>query len=120
MREWRFQPARPGFPRGALSARTIRRDDGWCDDPDCGAYNRQVRLPFRGSHETLWRSDGKYAVVGILDYNLSPRRKGAGSAIFFHLCDDDFSPTAGCVAVRASDMRKLLPRISKQIRIKIA
>ncbi len=119
VREWRFQPVRPCFPRGRRSSRTIRRDEGWCDDPSFGAYNRQVRLPFKGGHELLWREDGKYRVVGILDYNLSRRKNGAGSAIFFHLCDDGFSSTAGCVAVRASDMRKILPRLSRRVRIKI-
>ena len=116
---WRFQPVAPGFPRGSLPARAIRRDDGWCDDPRSGAYNRQVRLPFSHGHESLWRDDGKYAVVGVLDYNLRARARGAGSAIFFHLCDDKFGPTAGCIAVLPRDMRKILPRISRRTRIKI-
>ena len=68
----------------------------------------------------MWRDDGKYDVVGILDYNIAARRKGAGSAIFFHLCDDAFAATEGCIALRRSDMRKLLPRLSLRARIVIS
>jgi L,D-peptidoglycan transpeptidase YkuD (ErfK/YbiS/YcfS/YnhG family) len=116
---WWFQPARPALFRGRLPSRTIRRDDGWCDDPVAGAYNRPVRRPFSRSHEEMWRDDGKYAVVGILDCNITRRRAGAGSAIFFHVCDADYGATAGCVAIRASDFRKLLPLLSARAKMLI-
>jgi L,D-peptidoglycan transpeptidase YkuD (ErfK/YbiS/YcfS/YnhG family) len=116
---WRFQPVRPALPHGRVGGRLIRRDDGWCDDPASGAYNRQVRLPFPRSYENLWRDDGKYAVVGVMNYNLRPRRAGAGSAIFFHICDDDFGPTAGCIALRREDMRRILPRLASNPVIEI-
>jgi L,D-peptidoglycan transpeptidase YkuD (ErfK/YbiS/YcfS/YnhG family) len=116
---WRFQPVAPAFPRGKLSARTIRKDDGWCDDPSSGAYNRQIRLPARAGHEDLWREDGKYAVIGILDCNIRPRKRAAGSAIFFHLCDAQFGATAGCVAVRPADFRKIARLISRRTIIEI-
>jgi L,D-peptidoglycan transpeptidase YkuD (ErfK/YbiS/YcfS/YnhG family) len=117
--DWRFQPIRPPYSRGALEGRLIRRDSGWCDDPSSGAYNRQVRRPFPHTHEELWRDDGKYGVIGILDCNLRPRRMGAGSAIFFHICDDDFGATAGCVAIPEREMRKLLPRLGRDVTIEI-
>lgn len=113
--EWRFQPLAPPYRRPATGWRAIRRDDGWCDDPKSGAYNSQVRLPFRAGHENLWRADGKYAVVGILDYNLRPRKRTDGSAIFFHICDDHYGPTAGCIAITARDFYKLLPRLSRHV-----
>ena len=114
---WRFRPVCPGFLRAGRLSGLIRRDHGWCDDPTAGAYNKPIRLPARASHERLWRADGKYDVVGILDYNVSCRKKGAGSAIFFHICDDDFGPTEGCIAIRARDMRKILPRLARQVSI---
>ena len=116
---WWIQPVRPGFFRTGLKTRTIRRDDGWCDDIRSGAYNQWVRRPFAMSSEEMWRDDGKYAAVGVIDYNLRPRRRGVGSAIFFHLCGDDYSGTAGCIAIRARDLRKLLPRLSSRVRISI-
>ena len=116
---WWMQPVRPDLPRGALVTRTIRRDDGWCDDVRSGAYNRPVRRPFGASCEEMWREDGKYAAVGVLDYNISRRRRGAGSAIFFHLADETYGGTAGCVAISRADMRKLLPRLSRHVTIVI-
>jgi L,D-peptidoglycan transpeptidase YkuD (ErfK/YbiS/YcfS/YnhG family) len=108
-----FRPDR-NFRRHYASAATlIRKQDGWCDDPRDGRYNRQVRLPFRSRHETLWRDDGLYDVIIVLDYNLRPRISGRGSAIFLHLARRDLAPTAGCLAISLADMRRLLPQISQ-------
>ena len=85
---------------------------GWCDEPLAANYNRPVRLPHAASHEDLRRADGLYDVVLVLDYNINPRRRGRGSAIFFHLARRDYAPTAGCVAITREDMRRLLPRLS--------
>ena len=94
----------------------IRRDLAWCDDPRDGNYNRLVRLPpEETSRERLWREDCLYDVIGVLDYNIRPRVVGRGSAIFFHLARPDFSSTAGCVALRPADMRRLLPRLSREV-----
>jgi L,D-peptidoglycan transpeptidase YkuD (ErfK/YbiS/YcfS/YnhG family) len=73
--------------------------DGWCDDVSDPAYNRGVRLPYPGRHEALWRADGIYDVIGVLDWNVSPVVPGRGSAIFLHVAAADFGPTAGCVAL---------------------
>jgi L,D-peptidoglycan transpeptidase YkuD (ErfK/YbiS/YcfS/YnhG family) len=82
--------------------------DAWCDEPGHRLYNRKVRLPFKASHEELWRKDTAYDWLAVIDYNLSPRAQGRGSAIFFHVASAESSFTQGCVAVRASDMRKVL------------
>jgi len=95
------------LPRGRL-----RRGEGWCDDPGSGRYNCPVRLPFRGGHEAMWRDDRLYDVVIVLDHNVRPCRRGYGSAVFLHIAQPDLAPTAGCVAVSAVDMRRLLPRLS--------
>ena len=116
---WRFRPQGSVRARAATAWRSIRADDGWCDDPRSGAYNRPVKLPCAFGHEDMWRRDGKYDVVGILDYNIRPRKALLGSAIFFHLCSDAFETTAGCVAVTPADMRKLLPRFATRIKILI-
>jgi len=87
---------------------------GWCDDAASPAYNRPVRLPFAPSHEDMWREDGLYDLVIVLGQNLKVRHKGGGSAIFLHCARPEFSPTAGCVALRPQDFRRLLPRLSKK------
>ena len=96
---------------GTLRSRPIRRQDIWCDASGHGLYNRPARLPFRPSHEQLWREDHVYDVIIVLDYNLRPRVQGRGSAIFFHLAREPATPTAGCVAISAAAMRRLVPRL---------
>ncbi len=107
-----FRPigARPFAP---WPLRVIREADGWCDDPRAPVYNRPVPLPNRYSCEKLWRNDGLYDLVLVLDYNLWPRRQGRGSAIFLHCARDDLAPTAGCIALRPADFRKVLARLAK-------
>jgi L,D-peptidoglycan transpeptidase YkuD (ErfK/YbiS/YcfS/YnhG family) len=107
---YRSSAPRPAAP---WTLRKIAAADGWCDDPRSPSYNRPTRLPSRYSCEQLWRNDGLYDLVLILDYNLSPRRAGRGSAIFLHCARPDFAPTAGCIALKTSELRKLLPRLAK-------
>jgi L,D-peptidoglycan transpeptidase YkuD (ErfK/YbiS/YcfS/YnhG family) len=97
-------------PATLLPVTAIERDNGWCDDPGDRRYNKPVRLPYPGSHERLWRDDGLYDFVVVLDYNLARPRRGAGSAIFLHIADPAHAPTAGCIAISEADMRRLLRR----------
>jgi L,D-peptidoglycan transpeptidase YkuD (ErfK/YbiS/YcfS/YnhG family) len=111
-----FRPDSGFRPHKHFRALPIRRNSAWCDDPVDRNYNRPIRLPpEETSRERLWRADHLYDVIGILDYNMRPRARGRGSAIFFHLARPDLSPTAGCVALRAADMRRLLPRLSQRV-----
>jgi L,D-peptidoglycan transpeptidase YkuD (ErfK/YbiS/YcfS/YnhG family) len=97
-----------------LPMRPIRTNQGWCDDPASSLYNRPIATPFRSSHENLWRDDNLYDIVIVLDYNIFPRRKRRGSAIFLHCARPGFAPTEGCVALRHDDLRRLLPRLSRK------
>jgi L,D-peptidoglycan transpeptidase YkuD (ErfK/YbiS/YcfS/YnhG family) len=108
---------KPGIarPSSLLPLRAIHPTLGWCEDPSSASYNKLIRLPSRAGHETMWREDGLYDLVVVLDYNMHPRQKFRGSAIFLHCARPDFSPTAGCVALRASDLRKLLPRLARNV-----
>ena len=58
------------------AVRIIARNDGWCDDPGDRNYNRPVSLPYRASHEELWRNDHLYDVVVVLAHNDRPRVSG--------------------------------------------
>lgn len=99
--------------RSALPLSRIAPDLGWCEVPDDRNYNRPVKMPYSASHETMQRPDRLYDAVIVLDWNIRPRRRGRGSAIFFHLARPGFSPTAGCVAVTHGVMARLLPRLSR-------
>ncbi|TLG78079.1 L,D-transpeptidase family protein [Methylocystis sp. B8] len=102
-----------------LPWRRTRRGDLWCDDPRSFLYNKPLRAPSRLGHEEMWRKDALYNAVGVMDYNLRSRARGRGSAIFFHIAAEELSPTAGCVALRARDMARLLPRLGREVALLI-
>lgn len=117
--EWYAPPGAPRLPRLHGVPKTITPAVGWCDDPASPAYNRAVRLPARASHESMARTDGKYDMVGVLDWNLRPRIRTRGSAIFFHINDDPQTGTEGCVALPRHAMRRLLPRLARHVTIEV-
>ncbi|MEP9374667.1 L,D-transpeptidase [Mesorhizobium sp. KR1-2] len=98
--------------RTRLAMQEIDASLGWCEVPDDRNYNRPVRLPYAASHEHMRRDDRLYDACLVLDWNIRPRRRGRGSAIFFHLARPGFTPTQGCVAVTARVMARLLPYLS--------
>jgi L,D-peptidoglycan transpeptidase YkuD (ErfK/YbiS/YcfS/YnhG family) len=98
--------------RTRLRMMPIHAGLGWCEVPDDRNYNRPVKIPYGASHETMRRTDRLYDYCLVLDWNFSPRRRGRGSAIFFHLARPGFTPTQGCVAVTAKVMARLLPYLS--------
>jgi L,D-peptidoglycan transpeptidase YkuD (ErfK/YbiS/YcfS/YnhG family) len=101
-------------PRTQVPLRTLRRNDGWCEDKRHGRYNCPIRLPSAAGHETMWRKDHLYDLVGVLDWNMRPRIRGRGSAIFLHLARPDYSPTAGCIALNIGHLRRLLAAAGSQ------
>ena len=103
-----YRPDRINAPQTRLPVAPMAQGDGWCDDAAHPAYNQPVALPFAASHEKMWREDGLYDVVGILDYNLAPARPGLGSAIFLHVAREGHAPTAGCVALALPDLLALI------------
>jgi L,D-peptidoglycan transpeptidase YkuD (ErfK/YbiS/YcfS/YnhG family) len=111
-------------PLSPVTLTPLRPTTGWCDDPGSALYNRPVILPSKPSHEEMWRQDGLYNLVLVMDYNLDPRRRGKGSAIFLHCARTglnrwDLKPTLGCVALHQADLRRLLPRLARGAVIKI-
>lgn len=104
-------------PATALPVSAARQSDGWCDATNDRNYNRPIRHPYPASAEHLWRDDGLYDVLVVLDYNRLPRRRGAGSAIFLHCAREGFAPTEGCVALARRDLLKLLPLIDRNTRL---
>lgn len=97
----------------------IKRNMGWCDDPKNKSYNKLIKLPFKGSHEKLYRVDGIYDLVAVLNYNTNPIIKNKGSAIFIHIAKSSFNKTAGCIALTKKNLLILLANIKKNTKIKI-
>lgn len=104
-----YRADRLPVPRADLTFRPLRKDDGWCDDTSNSAYNRFIRLPHATSHEKLWREDGAYDIILVMNHNDSPPKPGLGSAVFIHVAQADDRETLGCVALEPDVMVKLLP-----------
>ena len=106
-------------PRTLLPVRRIRGDDGWCEDPRDRHYNQPVRLKPDHPGDRLKRADHLYDLIVELDHNTRPRIAGRGSAVFVHVARPGFAPTAGCVALTAPALRRLIARASPRTRIVI-
>ena len=110
---------RLSLPKTALLLRRIRPVMLWCDEPMHPSYNRLVSAPFRPIHEEMRRADGLYDICLVLDWNVTSRRRHAGSAIFFHLIRPGYEPTAGCIAVALRDMLRILPHMRRGMRVRV-
>jgi L,D-peptidoglycan transpeptidase YkuD (ErfK/YbiS/YcfS/YnhG family) len=106
-------------PKTSLPLRLIRKDDGWCEDPSDRNYNRTVKLSPTSTADRLWRDDHLYDLIIELDHNTRPRIPYRGSAVFIHFARKDFTPTAGCVALKHGDLQKLLARLARDCWIEI-
>ena len=112
---WRTD--RHSRPLTQLPVRRIRPGDGWCEDPADRHYNQPVRVPDGSTADRLWRADRLYDLIIELDHNTRPRISGRGSAVFIHVARDKFAPTAGCVALEAKTLQRLLGRLGPDTRI---
>jgi L,D-peptidoglycan transpeptidase YkuD (ErfK/YbiS/YcfS/YnhG family) len=114
---WRAD--RNSRPPTLLPTVRIDRRIAWCEDPGDRRYNRPFRRSANEPGDRLWRNDRLYDVIIEIDYNTRPRVACRGSAVFLHLARPERSPTAGCVAFAASDLRRLLARLGPKTRILI-
>ncbi|MGE0023992.1 MAG: L,D-transpeptidase [Hyphomicrobium sp.] len=104
-------------PRTRIPLSPTRAADGWCDATEDRNYNCRISHPYPARAERLWRQDGLYDAVVVIAYNRRPRRRGAGSAIFMHAAAKGLKPTEGCVALKRSDLLKVLAHIGPRTRI---
>jgi L,D-peptidoglycan transpeptidase YkuD (ErfK/YbiS/YcfS/YnhG family) len=76
-----------------------------------------IRLEPEQPGDRLKRADHLYDLFVELDHNTRPRIAGRGSAVFVHVARPGFAPTAGCVALTAAALRRLIARASPRTRI---
>ena len=74
---------------------------------------------FKFNFEKLYRKDGIYDVIFILNFNTNPVEKNKGSAIFIHIAKRNYSATRGCIAIKRNDIKKLACRVNKNTLVKI-
>ena len=103
-----YRPDRIARPESGLTLTALQPDDGWVDDPADPNYNRLVKLPYAASHETMWMAEPLYDLIVVIGYNTDPVVPGRGSAIFLHVAREDFTPTAGCIAIPREALARLL------------
>jgi L,D-peptidoglycan transpeptidase YkuD (ErfK/YbiS/YcfS/YnhG family) len=106
-------------PRTGLPVRRIGKEDGWSEDPKDRRYNQPIAVPEGRPGDRLWRDDRLYDFIIELDHNTRPRIAGRGSAVFIHVARDGFKPTAGCVALTAPRLQRLLERVGPRTRVVI-
>ena len=98
----------------------IKKNMGWCDDPKSKFYNKLIKIPIKESYEKLYRRDNLYDIIIVLNYNISPTIRGKGSAIFIHISRNNYQTTSGCIALKKSDLIKILKINNKNKLIKIS
>ena len=97
----------------------IKKNMGWCDDPNSRFYNKLINLPTKYSHEKLYRNDRLYDLIVVLSYNTNPIIKNKGSAIFMHIANNSYKKTKGCIALKKEHLIKIISKIKKNTKIKI-
>ena len=97
----------------------IKKNMGWCDDPKSRKYNKLINLPLSYGHEKLFKKENIYDIILVLDYNTKPVKKNKGSAIFIHIAKKNYEKTRGCVAVKKSNLLKILKEIRINTKVKI-
>jgi L,D-peptidoglycan transpeptidase YkuD (ErfK/YbiS/YcfS/YnhG family) len=97
----------------------IKKNMGWCDDPDSHFYNQQISLPNKFGHEKLYRNDHLYDLILFINYNTNPIIKNKGSAIFIHIAKKNYKKTKGCIALKKKHLIELISKIKKNTQIKI-
>ena len=103
----------------SIKKKIIKKNMGWCDDPNSKDYNHLIRLPSKYSSEKLWLKENIYDIILIINYNLNHTIKYKGSAIFLHIAKKNYQSTRGCLAINKKDMRLLIRKINKKTRLKI-
>ena len=107
-------------PVSKLKTFIIKKNMGWCDDPQSGYYNKLIKIKkgLKISFEKLYRKDHKYDYLILIKYNYKKSLKSKGSAIFLHLTKN-YLPTKGCIAITKKDFLILVKLIHKETKIRI-
>ena len=117
LRKLYFRKDRINVPNCKIHKKIIKKGMAWCDDPEHKKYNEEIKTHHRKLKENLYRKDNKYDYVISISHN-EKKNPVKGSAIFIHLTNN-YTPTAGCIALKKKDFEILLKLIDKKTKIKI-
>jgi L,D-peptidoglycan transpeptidase YkuD (ErfK/YbiS/YcfS/YnhG family) len=95
----------------------VTADDWWVEDPQSPYYNT-MRTSWQGGFPLTEAGDRgsehladypvQYDNALVIDFNMNPAVPGRGAGIFLHDLSASVGPTAGCVAVPAAVMTRIL------------
>tara|TARA_B100000963_G_C22586053_1_gene653149 strand:+ start:24 stop:521 length:498 start_codon:yes stop_codon:yes gene_type:complete len=102
-----------------LKIKAITKNMGWCNDPRSKQYNKLIRLPFKYSHEKLFKKENIYDIIVVLNYNMDPIKKFKGSAIFIHIAKKNYKKTEGCIAIKKNHLLKIIKDLKTSSKVKI-
>ena len=91
----------------------------WCNDLKSKKYNQLTFLPFNYNYEKLYRKDNIYDLILVLNYNMNPIKKNKGSAIFIHVARKNFKKTEGCIALKKTQLIKIIKEVKINTYVKI-
>ena len=97
----------------------IKKNMGWCDDPNSEKYNKLINLPFNFKYEKLFKKENTYDIILVLNYNMNPIKKNKGSAIFIHVAKKNYKKTKGCIAIGKIQLLKIIKKIKINTEVKI-
>ena len=97
----------------------IKKEMGWCDDPNSRHYNKIIKLPSSYKHEKLYKKENIYDIIIVLNYNMDPIVKNKGSAIFIHVAKKNYKKTEGCIAVKKAHLLKISKDLKKKTMVLI-
>lgn len=92
---------------------------GWCNDSNSKAYNKLIEIPFKYSHEKLYKKENVYDIILVLNFNMNPIKRNKGSAIFIHVAKKNYKKTEGCIAVKKHQLLKIIKEVNSKTKIKI-
>ena len=97
----------------------IKKEMGWCDDPNSRNYNKIIKLPSSYKYEKLYKKENIYDIIVVLNYNMDPIVKNKGSAIFIHVAKKNYKKTEGCIAVKKAHLLKIAKDLKKKTMVLI-
>ena len=114
-----YRPDRVEKPKTKLKTKIIKKNMGWCNDPFNKNYNKEITLNKKNKGEKLFRSDGAYDILIVIEYNTKKIIPFKGSAIFIHLTKN-YSTTQGCIVLNKNDLLILLKIIKPGTKVRIS
>ena len=113
-----YRADRVNRPKTKIPLKAIKKNMGWCDDPQDKDYNKEIKITSNLGNEKLFKKNNAYDYFIVINYNTKKPVPYKGSAIFIHLTNN-YRGTDGCIALKKKDFLILIKLINRKTKIKI-